>query len=82
MTTFALQRRLQGVSITVSAQEPGYVKTELNRGWSDKSILSLFNNIGYASTYIIPSPEEYVEHHSLLNLPWVYHLWPVKEGVG
>ena len=51
MTNYALQRRLQNVSVTVSAQEPGYVRTELSRGWSDKSILSLFNNIGYASMY-------------------------------
>lgn len=54
MTTFSLQRRLQNVSITVSAQEPGYVKTELNRGWRDKSALSIFNDIGYASGSFMP----------------------------
>ena len=49
ITTYALQKRLQNVSITVSAQEPGYVKTELARGWSDKGVLSFINKIGYNS---------------------------------
>ncbi|XP_064399277.1 retinol dehydrogenase 12-like isoform X2 [Halichondria panicea] len=40
MTTFALQRRLQDVNITVSAQHPGLVKTELSRGTSDKVVMT------------------------------------------
>ncbi|XP_064396428.1 uncharacterized protein LOC135343355 [Halichondria panicea] len=40
MTTFALQRRLQNVSITVSAQHPGLVATEIKRGYSDHRFLS------------------------------------------
>ena len=50
LTTYAIQKRLQNVSITVSAQEPGYVKTELARGFSDKGVISFINKIGYNCT--------------------------------
>ncbi|XP_064396433.1 retinol dehydrogenase 12-like [Halichondria panicea] len=56
MTIIALQRRLQNMSVTVSAQHPGLVATEIERGYSDCRFISFLGSVANAT--IARSPKD------------------------